>query len=176
MKTFITTFVFLLAITFCTAQDIKYGVKIGISISNLDYDDTPININEHRNGFVFGAFIDYGITENLSVVPEIQFSGEGSNKEDFRNDYLNLPVILKYTFLDKFTLGAGPQVGLKVNKKNDGFKNLVFSAVGNIEFAISDEFALEARYNYGISNVFDDKNLFPEAKNGVIQLGINYKL
>lgn len=175
MKTYITLLAIMLT-TVLAAQDIKYGVKGGMSVSNLDYEDMPINTNEHRNGFVFGVFVEYGLSDRLSIVPELQFSGEGSNKEGFRNDYLNLPVILKHTFFDRVGLGLGPQVGLKVNKKNDGFKNLVFSGVGYVEFMITDEFAIDARYNYGFSNVFDDEPGFPEATNGVIQFGINYKI
>ncbi|WP_353780038.1 outer membrane beta-barrel protein [Winogradskyella sp. 3972H.M.0a.05] len=176
MRAIITLFILFFAISFCTAQDVKYGVKAGMSISNMDYEGTPIVRNEHRNGFVFGVFIEYGLTEKLSLVPELQFSGEGANLEGFRNDYINLPVLLKYTFFEKLGLGIGPQAGLKVNKKNDGFKNMVFSGVGYIEYAITDEFALDARYNYGFSNVFDDEPGFPEAKTGVIQFGINYKI
>ena len=176
MKTFITAFALILMTATPQAQDVRYGVKGGMSISNVDFEDAPIITNEHRNGFVFGVFIEYGLTESLSLVPELQFSGEGANKEGFRNDYLNLPVILKYTLLDRFGIGLGPQVGLKVNKKEDGFKNFVFSGVGYLEFEITDEFAIDARYNYGLSNIFDDEDGFPEANNGVIQFGINYKI
>lgn len=176
MKTLFSVVVLVLTTTLIQAQDIKYGVKGGMSISNMDYEGTPINRNEHRNGFVFGVFVEYGLTESLSIVPELQFSGEGSNKEGFRNDYLNLPVILKYTFFEKLGVGLGPQAGLKVNKKDDGFKNMVFSGVGYIEYQLTDEFAIDARYNYGFSNVFDDEPGFPEATNGVIQFGINYKI
>ena len=81
MKAIVTLFALIFTTSFCSAQDIKYGVKGGMSISNLDYKDAPINNNEHRNGFVFGVFIEYGLTERLSIVPELQFSGEGANKQ-----------------------------------------------------------------------------------------------
>jgi len=175
MKSILTTFVLLCITTFSFSQDVKYGVKGGMTVSNLDYEDVPITNNDHRNGFVFGAFVEFGLSENLFVVTELQFSGEGADKEGFRNDYLNLPVILKYNVFGSVSVGVGPQVGLKVNKKDDNFKNFVFAAVGYFEYSITDEFAIDARYNYGISNVFDD-SVTPEAKNGVIQFGINYKL
>lgn len=175
MKTLI---IFLFFVIFCAtgiAQETKYGVKAGLTVSNLDFDGSPIIDNKHRNGFVFGVFVDYGITENFSIVPELQYSGEGANASDFRNDYLNFPVIFKYNIFGNVSLGVGPQVGLKIHKDNDGFRNFVFATVGYFEYAITDEFAIDARYNYGLSNVFDS-NLTPEATNGVIQFGINYKL
>jgi len=125
---------------------------------------------------VFGAFADFGITESFGVMTELQFSPEGSNNEEFDTDYLNLPVIAKYQFFNKLSIGVGPQVGLKVHKKNDGFKNFVFSGVGFAEFMITDELGIDARYIYGLSNVFDDELETIEAKAGVIQIGISYRL
>lgn len=175
MKTLLTVFVLVLFTSLGFSQDTKYGVRGGYTISNLDYKDAPINSNPHRNGFLFGVYIDYGITENFSIVPELQFSSEGSNIEEFRNDYLNLPVLMKYKFFDRVSIGVGPQAGLKVHKNEDGFKNFVFSGVGILEFHLNEEWSFDTRFHYGFSNVFDD-DLGIEAKNNVIQLGINYKL
>ncbi|OIQ28604.1 MAG: hypothetical protein BM564_09365 [Bacteroidetes bacterium MedPE-SWsnd-G2] len=175
MKYTVTAILLFLATTFSFSQDTKYGVRAAYSISNLNYSSVPVNDNPHRNGFVFGVFVDIGISDVFSIVPELHFSSEGADKEDFRNDYLNLPVTAKYNFAKKWTVGLGPQLGLKVNKKDDGFKNFVFAGVGLIEFKITEELSLDARYNYGFSNVFDN-HLMPEAKNEVIQLGINYKI
>ncbi|OUR91778.1 hypothetical protein A9Q87_08185 [Flavobacteriales bacterium 34_180_T64] len=175
MKTLVTTLVVLFITTLSFSQDSKYGVRGGITISNLDYKDVPINENKHRNGFVFGVYAEYGLTETLSVAPELQFSTEGSNHENFANDYLNLPVLLKYSLIDRISIGVGPQLGLKVHANDDGFKNLVFSGVGLVEINLFGDWSIDARYNYGFSNVFDDE-LLPEAKNAVWQFGLNYKI
>lgn len=175
MKYLVTVVLFLYTITSSFAQETKYGVRGAYSISNLNYNSVPANDNPHRNGFVFGVFVDIGISDVFSIVPELHFSAEGADKEDFRNDYLNLPVIAKYNFAKKWTVGLGPQLGLKVNKKNDGFKNFVFAGVGLVEFKITEELSIDARYNYGFSNVFDN-HLTLEAKNEVMQFGINYKI
>lgn len=175
MKTIFTTLLIVCITTFSFSQTTTYGVRFGTNISNMDYTDTPINSNPHRNGFVFGVFADYGITDNLSVMPELQYSPEGANLEFFKTDYLNLPIILKYTVFSNFSIGAGPQVGLKVHKENDGFKNFVFTGVGFAQYMITDEFGLDFRYLYGISNVFDEE-LNVEAKTGVMQFGLSYRL
>lgn len=175
MKTLFTFILFLLIVGATNAQVTHYGVKAGMSISNMTNDPAPINSNRHRNGFVFGGFVDYGITKSLSAMAEIQYSGEGANEEGFRNDYLNLPVILKYNVFKNISLGVGPQVGLKIHKHNDGFQNFTFAGVGYFEFALTDEFAIDFRYNYGLSNLIDN-NLPFEATSGVMQFGISYKL
>lgn len=181
MKTLITTLVLALCTTIGfsqsnSSQSVSYGVRAGLTISNMDYKDGPINENQHRNGFLFGVYAEIPLAASLSVAPEIQFSPEGANHEDFANDYINVPVLLKYKlFDDAVAFGVGPQVGVKVHKDNDGFKNFVFSGVGIIEFKLTGDFYVDARYNYGFSNVFDEE-LVPEATTGVIQIGLNYKV
>ncbi|TDU40215.1 outer membrane protein with beta-barrel domain [Gelidibacter sediminis] len=161
--------------TYTFSQDIKYGVHFGTNVSNMDYKEDGIMSNPHRNGFVFGAFVDFGLTETLAVMTELQYSPEGANLQNFKTDYLNLPVILNYNIVGGLKLGVGPQVGLKVHKHDDGFKNFAFSGVGFAEYMLTDEFGIDFRYLYGITNVFnDDINL--EATQGVMQFGVTYRL
>lgn len=175
MKKLITLLLFVGITTFSFSQNTKYGVHFGTNVSNMDYEVDGIRSNPHRNGFVFGAFVDFGLTETLAVMTELQYSPEGANVKDYKTDYLNLPVILNYNIFGGFKVGVGPQVGLKIHKYNDGFKNLVFSGVGFAEYMISDEIGIDFRYLYGISNVFDDDvNL--KATQGVMQFGFTYRL
>lgn len=175
MKKLFTLLLLVGITTFSYSQDIKYGVHIGANVSNMDYDVDGINENPHRIGFVFGGFVDFGLTETLAVMTELQYSAEGSNLKDYKTDYLNLPVILNYNVFGGFKVGVGPQVGLKIHKYRDGFKNLVFSGVGFAEYMISDEIGIDFRYLYGISDVFDD-NINLKAKQGVMQFGLTYRL
>ncbi|MCK0124725.1 PorT family protein [Gelidibacter sp. F2691] len=161
--------------TYSFSQDIKYGVHFATNISNMDYEEDGIHSNPHRNGFVFGAFVDFGLTERLAVMTELQYSPEGANLQYFKTDYLNLPVILNYNIVGGLKLGIGPQVGLKVHKHEDGFKNFAFSGVGFAEYMITDEIGVDFRYLYGISNVFDDASPL-EATQGVMQFGFTYRL
>lgn len=65
MKTLFTFCLLIFIVSSADAQVIKYGLKAGMSVSNMTNDPTPVNANRHRNGFVFGAFVDYGFTETL---------------------------------------------------------------------------------------------------------------
>lgn len=170
------TFLLLAGITTLSfSQDIKYGVHFATNVSNMDYDVDGIVSNPHRNGFVFGAFADFGLTETFAVMTEVQYSPEGSNMQNHKTDYLNLPVILNYNIFGGLKVGVGPQVGLKIHKHNGGFKNLVFSGVGMAEYMITDEIGIDFKYLYGISNVFDDDvNL--KATQGIMQFGFTYRL
>jgi opacity protein-like surface antigen len=156
------------------SQGAKYGVRGGYNISNLDYDGISASNNKHRNSVYIGFLADFSFSKNFSVQPEIQFSAEGAKEEPVQLDYLQAPVLLKMRLSDKVYLGAGPQVGIKIPKVDDGIKSFAYSGVGTLEYKINYALFVDARYTYGFSNVFDD-SLDITAKNTNIQIGIGYK-
>lgn len=156
------------------SSGIKYGIRGGYTISHLDFEDQPIAENKHRNSIYVGFFANMGLSRTLSLMPEIQFSAEGANAEPLHLDYIQMPVIFRFRFSEKFHAGIGPQIGLKVHKTDDGMKNLAYSAVIGADYKINYAIFVDVRYNYGIRNVFDDA-LGVVAKNRNIQLGVGYK-
>jgi len=157
------------------SQGTKYGVRIGLNISNLDFDGVPIDRNLHRNGFVIGFFGEFEFTKTFSVMPELQFSAEGAKLDALRLEYLQVPILLKFRLSEKFNIGFGPQVGLKIYEHEDGIKNFAFSGVGGLEFKLTHVLFLDARYTYGFTNIFDENLISADAKNTNIQLGFGYK-
>lgn len=156
------------------SQGSKYGVRSGLNISNIDFEGTPTMINKHRNGFFIGFFGEYGLSKAISLMPEIQFSSEGGKEEVLNLDYIQMPVYFKFRLSERFNLGVGPQVGLKVHKAEDNIRNFGYSGVGGLEIKISHTLFFDARYTYGFSNIFDEKTGV-EAINTNIQLGLGYK-
>lgn len=159
-----------------TFLDVKFGVRGGLTISNLDFDSptlTPIE-NKHRNSFYIGFFADIGLSRTISVAPEIQFSPEGAKAETLHLDYLQAPILIKFRLSEKFKFGVGPQASLKIHKVDDEVKNFAYSGVAAVEYKLSHLLFADLRYTYGISNVFEDY-LSTSAKNSTIQLGVGYK-
>ncbi|MDD7885674.1 porin family protein [Flavivirga sp. 57AJ16] len=156
------------------SQDVKYGVRGGLNISNLDFDNNTTPVNKHRNSMYIGFFANIGLSKTIAIMPEIQFSAEGAKAEPLHLDYIQAPIFLKFRLSEKIHVGAGPQVGLKVHKEDDGMKNFAYSGVAGIEYKINYAIFADVRYTYGFSNIFDD-NLGVEAKNSNIQIGIGYK-
>lgn len=74
----------------------------------------------------------------------------------------------------RIRLGVAPQIGWKVYKYNDGVKDLAFSGVTGLEYKINEMLFLDARYTYGITNIFHN-DLGMEAKNSNVQIGIGYQ-
>ena len=156
------------------SNGIKYGIRGGYTISNLDFE-TDFDIeNKHRNSIYIGFTANIGLTRTLSVVPEIQFSAEGAKSEALHLDYIQMPVLLRFRFSERFHLGVGPQIGLKVHKEDDGFQNLAYSGAIGADYKINYAIFVDIRYNYGLSNVFDEITNI-EAKNRTFQLGVGYK-
>ena len=77
------------------SQEVSWGVRAGLNISNLDFDPDPIFDNSHRNGFMIGFYADINFSESLSLSPEIQFSAEGAKADELRAEYLHLPIVLQ---------------------------------------------------------------------------------
>lgn len=156
--------------------EIKYGVRGAFNISNLDFKPDATFDNKHRNNMAFGGFVEFIPKESFSILTELQYSGEGGGKdESLRVSYIQLPVLFKLNLGSYFSIGAGPQVGLKVWSYDDGFKNFAFSGVAGAEYMISDILFLDARYTYGITNILDNSSSF-EARNSTIQIGIGMKM
>ncbi len=176
MKTLIVLLVFfsLPALTF--SQETSYGVRGGLNISNLDFEPDADFNNTHRNGFVFGGFVDYGFSESMSALVELQYSAEGGKADDLKADYIQMPIMLRFNIGNSFTIGAGPMVSLKTWKNQDAFSTFAFSAIGGIEYMITDELFVDARFSYGITNILDEDLDSLEAKNNNIQFGFGIKM
>lgn len=156
--------------------EIKYGVRAAFNISNLDFTPAPTFENKHRNNVAFGGFVEFIPKESYSILAELQYSAEGGGKEEaLRVTYIQMPILFKLNIGSKFSIGAGPQVGLKTWSYEDGIKNIAFSGVAGVEYMLGDILFLDARYTYGLTNILDDSSSF-EAINTNIQIGIGIKM
>ncbi|BAO77157.1 hypothetical protein WPG_2927 [Winogradskyella sp. PG-2] len=158
------------------SQEIKYGVRGALNVSNLDFDPDATFSNKHRNGFAFAGFVDFGLTEDVALRTELQWSAEGGKDEAIRADYIQLPILLRISVSDRLSLGAGPQIALKTWKNQDGFSTFAFSGIAGLEYMITDELFVDARLSYGFSNILDKDLTDVTAKNHVMQFGFGIKI
>lgn len=110
--------------------------KAGLSISTFSPEDNKDNVSA-LTGFTGGLGVNILLNEKLSLQPEINFIQKGANAEfkqgigdgilevrstDVRINYLELPVLVKYSFGDgevKGYVNAGPSVGYGLGGKTD---------------------------------------------------------
>jgi len=133
MKKIILTSLMLCSV-FAFSQEIKFGAKVGLNLSNLK-GDYPTAINEHNSkiGFHIGGFAQYEINDKFTLQPELLFSTQGNTygyktyygggtyydgaDYNLKLNYLNLPIILKYKIIEKLSVEFGPQIGYLMSAK-----------------------------------------------------------
>lgn len=179
-------------------SQVTSGFKAGVNFSDItsfDFTNTgsagastlESQLSDKRTGYFVGFLVDIPVTENISFVPEFIFSQQGVNKEDFRVDYLNVPLGIKFN-IGGLYINGGPQVGVKIwSPEQSGiFTNFEASAFGGLGYIFDNNIFLEARYTLGLTDIYQDNNNFTfddvttfsnlEGKNAVIQIGIGYRL
>lgn len=180
---------FLLSLV-ATAQDKpKFGLKGGLNVSTLNYDNGTDA--DWRTGFHLGGLSHIHLTPSFSLQPEIYYSSQGaklpyntSDKLNLNLSYINVPVLLQYNFANGFRLQGGPQIGFLVGvsdkvgdnelnlRKTSDYKAVDVSIPLGLSYLGYSGFGVDTRYNIGLTNV--NKTDPVRAKNSVFQVGVFY--
>lgn len=184
--------VILAGISFATTNaQIQIGAKAGFNLATLNGSDagnagTIVNVH-------FGGFAKIPLVDKLSLQPELVYSAQGGsyNNPDFteHDNYLNIPVLLKYPIIEGLAVETGPQFGilLAAHDKANGNSITIKDSRNDRDFAWvvgasykipTTKFGIDARYNIGISNIEDNDHTGSNGsiRNGVFQLGVTYVL
>lgn len=170
-----------------------FGPKVGLNVTNITHSggDSKLSVN-------VGAFGEARLNDWLGLQMEILYSRQGwkdkvdidgsNEKVKFRVNYLNIPVMARFYVLDRLSVDLGPQLGIGLNAKakykhsgttvKDKMKDLnsvEFSFLFGLSYDLYDHFLISARYNLGLSNVFDKDTFGHNNKNHVFQLSLGYK-
>jgi hypothetical protein len=119
-----------------------FGVKGGFTASNFRGDDKQNFGNEGiYNTFHAGVYAQFGFNDKFSLQPEVLYSRQGFKGSNVVNptqgtyttrlDYIQVPVLLVYNFLDNVSLHVGPQVSL-LTKVKEGDRERKLSDDNNI--------------------------------------------
>jgi opacity protein-like surface antigen len=196
-KVFLIVVVTLLGLGNLSAQEVKFGAKIGLNSSNLrgdmDFDS--------KIGFNVGAFAEISLLDKFIFQPELLFSTQGAKFEtsdanaavSIKVNYLNIPLMLKYGVTDKLFLEFGPQLGFLLSGKSkfevtyggetdseeedikDSSKSFDFGLNFGASFDVAENIMIGARYNLGVSNINDDDRDDDKAQNAVFYLSLGYR-
>ncbi|WDF58921.1 porin family protein [Flavobacterium sp. KACC 22758] len=193
MKKIILAAIAVMTFSFANAQQTRFGVKGGLNLSNWaggDVSDTKALV-----GFHVGGFAEIKIIEKLAIQPELLFSTQGTKFDggaffgdfDVKTNYLNIPVLAKYYIVEKFSVEAGPQLGILLSAKSngedvkDGFKTVDFGFNLGAGYHFTDNVSVNLRYTIGLSPLADNADIenegdyYDSAKNSVLALSFAYK-
>jgi hypothetical protein len=174
------------AFSFSNAQGkINFGAKAGLNLATLDGD---IEGAGTKAGIHFGGMAEISINDKFSVQPELLFSTKGSDAEigedEINLSYISLPIMAKYYATEALSLEVGPQIGFLVNSEQEveggtidleGTNDIDFSLNFGLGYKLASGINFSARYNLGLSNVFDDvEGVDVDVNNSVFQFSIGY--
>ncbi|MGI4822180.1 MAG: porin family protein [Janthinobacterium lividum] len=171
---------------FASAANAQTGVKYGIKggFNGATFSGTDSKGSEYKAGFAAGVFANFGITDQVSIQPEVLFSQKGASIDDFQGtsgttfkstlSYIDVPILARInTGQDGKGLffEIGPQGSLAVsnrdfiqtggNKYNENTKTqdlnkVMIGYVGGIGYQITSGLSLGVRYTGDFSQVYKD--------------------
>jgi hypothetical protein len=183
-----------------SAQDnaTKFGVKGGVNFSNLYTEN--VDDNNVLTGFNVGFFANLPLSDNISLQPEISYSGKGaelvysnalvSGTAQFKLNYIEVPLLLVVNVTKNFNIHVGPyaayMVSAKTTNKSDSgsynfednidtndFNRFDAGLAGGVGIDLA-AISFGVRYNYGLAKIGkeDSSTSFssPDAKNSVLSL------
>ena len=161
--------------------------KVGLNIANVtDADDVDARI-----GLAAGAEFEYGVTDMIGVSAGLVYSmqgykfSEGNYDTTVKLDYLNVPILANVYVAPGLAVKLGVQPGFKLSSKvkiegsgtsiegesdDDGVKGFDLAIPVGVSYQYQN-IVLDARYNWGVTKVFDDG----DSKNSVYQITLGYK-
>lgn len=186
-KILIALCVFSVSIITVNAQDFKIGVKAGANFTKIDGASLT---KEYKLNYHAGAFIELELNKKIGLQPEFLLSqsqaqtvGSGSiipPNSDFKLNYLNIPILLKYKIGKVLVLNLGPQYSILLNK-NDNLITNTASAFKDGDFAMCGGLQLNfkylrfyGRYNIGLNNI-NDISSSENWKSQQLQLGLGFR-
>ncbi|MBE8728011.1 porin family protein [Flavobacterium hungaricum] len=203
MKKIILAAIAVLTFGWANAQEVKFGVKGSVSLSNFTGDDNGFDWKS-KVGFNAGGFAEIKFSEKFAIQPEILYSLQGAKTkyedgyasdiytydEKYNLSYINVPVMFKYYAAEKFNIEVGPQIGFLVSAKckyeylnesetedvKDIFKSVDFGLNFGAGYDISKNISAGVRYNLGLSNIAktEEGNDF-KLHNSGFSLSVAYK-
>jgi len=184
----------------------RFGVKAGVNLATTALGDIPSGATEpnanNKTGFYGGVFVNLPLGSSMfKFQPELLYSSQGTKLDriggygegELDLNYVALPLMVQLQTPGGFYVEVGPQVALMTNSKyqiNSGseidYKDFSdkfdFSVNAGVGYMTRIGLGINARYNYGITNLIDAKNStapsyssFREAENRIIQLGLFYQ-
>ena len=159
-----------------TSKDVSYGIKAGYNsfVARASAEGNSASVSE--SGFYFGFFADFEVSEKFNIQPELQYviiTGDGDN-----GNVLVVPVMGKYKASEELSILAGPQFDYILDDDTEGIKKFGLGLAVGAAYDISDQFLLDLRYSFGLSNRLEDNEVDGvdvKLKFNFFQVGIGYR-
>ena len=172
------------------SQSIDLGVKAGVNFSSINLDNVA---SSSITGFQAGVFAGIKFSDKLGVQADVLYSKQGAELtvsnvlQQIDLSYVNVPIVLKYYVFQGLNIQVGPQFGFVIN---DNIKEILagevdaksadISGVVGLGYDLPLGLRVDARYNFGFSDVLD--GIVPgetnkgDSSNKVFSIAVGYSL
>ena len=161
------------------------GLKFGLNMAKVTGDSASMGTVDatFKPGFAFGGFLGFNLSPAVTIQPEVMYVMKGAKYEEgdmelqFKVNYLEVPVLLKYNFTTSGSISpalfVGPAVAFKIGAKAK-ISDQTYSEEVDLENIKSTDFGLiigagfdfaaenynivfDVRYTVGMSGLADTK-------------------
>ena len=165
-KLFLTAIVAVITMVSVNAQN--FGLRAGLDSGTLKAEYGGESDSDSETGFYIGVFTDIEISETFNLRPEINYV----SIEDL--DQIQIPVLASFEVAESFNLLAGPNFGFILDS-GEGMKSLNLGLNAGASFEIAENVLIEARYNFGLTDLLDVDISGASVKMSEFQVGVAYK-
>lgn len=157
MKKIILSIIALSAFGVVSAQkDMKFGVKGGLDLLSVS------NGGGSATGFFAGGFVEFGLTEKITLQPGLNYHTASTNGVNFT--YISIPVLAKYNVAEKINIIAGPSLYYSLESADSDKTRFNLDLGGSYD--ITENLFVEPRYSLGLTG---------DVKVNHLLLGVGYK-
>ena len=154
--------------------------RVGLSFATTTNDGA----SGWRTGLNAGVEAEYNLSENCGVSGGLFYTMQGAKASDItlKLDYINVPILFRYSPVEGLYFKAGIQPGfnvvkdiraygetIKIGDYDNTVKTVALSIPIGVSYMFRNHIALDFRYNWGITKAYGDN-----CKNSVFMLTAGY--
>lgn len=127
MKKFFTLVVLLATMTVAAQAQVKFGVKGGLNLTNMKFDNSVTN-KSNQTGFFIGPTLNFtlpvvGLGIDASALYDQRSAKIDGSEEKLKQQSIQVPINLRYGFglgnTASIYIFAGPQFGFNIGDKSN---------------------------------------------------------
>jgi hypothetical protein len=168
------------------AANAQTGIKVGLKggFNGATFSGADSKGSEYKAGFAAGALINFGVSDNFSIQPELLYSQKGASVDNYQGTnnltlkstlgYLDVPIMFRYNIGEDgkgFFVELGPQGSFVLhnrdffqssgnkqteNTSTNDLNKVVIGYAGGIGYQLTSGLSLGLRYTGDFSKVYKD--------------------
>jgi opacity protein-like surface antigen len=199
MKKILTLVIFTFSFFNGFSQTLNYGVGAGLNYNSLIISNFGDENPKYKLGFQVNAVIGYNINDKFGLRIEPGFANRGTilsypgqSDSKININYITIPILFKYSPIDKFSILLGPECAYRLTAKSTADGNTTdlksiydskfdFGIDAGLSYRFIDKLEIGFRYNRGfistIKNLrFTDENGNDKGKARLCNQGFTFSI